>query len=409
MYTKIPFEELIHMARNHMEETGHSYTSVANHMRSWRSVYNYAISKGISCYSAELAERYMIEKYGLSIGEQSTNDKITPYMRNKIRALRALTDFMLHGYVPKEKHGEVINWPKEYKDVCLAYLDHYRALGYEEYAIRRQEVALCRFVNFLYSRDIEMSRLNAEHLYEYFKTITHYSKSSLVAIRSILVHCLDYFYENGYVQQKISAFVPRVHYYAKAKLNKVWSNDEITKILDSIDTANPVGKRDYAIIAIAAEYGLREGDIISLTINNFNWNNGVICLTQEKTGESLTLPLSERIGKAVIDYWMNGRPNTVTNEIFVTHTLPFKNLCKSSVYQIFNKYAPNSGYVPRKNERHGLHTLRHSLASRLLENEVPINVISNILGHVDSNETSTYLRIDIESLRACSLEVPGYE
>ena len=202
--------------------------------------------------------------------------------------------------------------------------------------------------------------------------------------------------------------MPRVHYYAKAKLNKVWSEDEVISILNSIDTANPVGKRDYAILAIAAEYGLREGDIIALTISNFDWNKGLINLVQEKTGEPLTLPLSERIGKAVIDYWMNGRPETVANEIFVSHTLPYKGLGRTSVYQLFNKYAPNSGYSPKENERHGIHTLRHSLASRLLEKGTPINIISNILGHVDSNDTSAYLRIDIESLRTCSLEVPDY-
>lgn len=409
MYAKIPFEELIRMARNHMEETGHSYTSVATHMKTWRSIYNYAISKGVTCYSAELAEQYMIEKYNLSIGEQFEDGSLTPYLRNKVRALRALTDFMLHGFVPKEKQGEIIDWPVEYKDACLSYLEHYKSLGYENYAIRRQEVALCRFVNFLHSRKIQINELNAEQLYDYFKTITHYSKSSLVAIRAVLVHSLDYFYENGFVSQQLSVFVPRVHYYAKAKLNKVWSEDEVISILTSIDTANPVGKRDYAIIAIAAEYGLRESDIIGLTISNFDWNKGLINLIQKKTGEPLILPLSERIGKAVIDYWMYGRPNTVADEIFVSHTLPYKRLGKSAVYQLFNKYAPNSGYRPKDNERHGIHTLRHSLASRLLEKGTPINIISNILGHVDSNETSTYLRIDVESLRTCSLEVPDYE
>ena len=371
MYAKIPFEKLIRMARNHMEETGHSYTSVATHMKTWRSIYNYAISKGVTCYSAELAEQYMIEKYNLSIGEQFEDGSLTPYLRNKVRALRALTDFMLHGFVPKEKQGEIIDWPVEYKDACLSYLEHYKSLGYENYAIRRQEVALCRFVNFLHSRKIQINELNAEQLYDYFKTITHYSKSSLVAIRAVLVHSLDYFYENGFVSQQLSVFVPRVHYYAKAKLNKVWSEDEV--------------------------------------ISNFDWNKGLINLIQKKTGEPLILPLSERIGKAVIDYWMYGRPNTVADEIFVSHTLPYKRLGKSAVYQLFNKYAPNSGYRPKDNERHGIHTLRHSLASRLLEKGTPINIISNILGHVDSNETSTYLRIDVESLRTCSLEVPDYE
>lgn len=409
MYRDVEFEKLIKMARNYMEENMHSYTSVAYHMKTWRSIYNFAISKGVTHYSAELAEQYMKEKYGLSIGEQPEGGEWTPYIRNKVRALRALTDFMLYGFVPKEKHGESIEWPEEYKTACLSYLEYYKSLGYEYCSIRRQALTLCRFVNFLHSREIDLSSLDAVHLYEYFKTITHFSKSSLVNVRHVLVKSFKYFYTNGYISKKLSDFVPRVRYYAKAKLNKIWSEEEISNILTSIDIANPVGKRDYAIIAIAAECGLRVGDIVALSIDDIDWNKGVISLVQEKTGEPLILPLSKRVGKAIIDYWMNGRPNTVANEIFVSHVLPYQKLNRACIYHIFNKYAPNSGYTPKDGERHGLHSLRHSLASRLLEKGTPINIISNVLGHVDSNDTSAYLRIDIEALRTCALEVPDYE
>ena len=47
--------------------------------------------------------------------------------------------------------------------------------------------------------------------------------------------------------------------------------------------------------------------------------------------------------------------------------------------------------------------LRHALAKRLLEQEVPIEDISRILGHVDRRTTSTCLRMDVDSLSACAL------
>ena len=53
----------------------------------------------------------------------------------------------------------------------------------------------------------------------------------------------------------------------------------------------------------------------------------------------------------------------------------------------------------------GSHALRHSLASRLLEHEIPLPVISEILGHVNTQTTMTYLRIDINELKKCALEV----
>ena len=51
------------------------------------------------------------------------------------------------------------------------------------------------------------------------------------------------------------------------------------------------------------------------------------------------------------------------------------------------------------------YTLRHSLASRLLEHEIPLPVISEILGHTTTETTMAYLRIDISELRKCALEV----
>ena len=410
MNSNVEFTILIRMARDHMEENNYSYTSVACYMRTWRSVYNFGISKGITHYSAELAEQYMLEKYHMSIGEHEINHKaLTPYMTQKIRALRALTDFMLHGYVPKLTRGEQVTWPAEYEQICVKYLEYHKSLGYADQSYRKRELDVYHFVGFLHTRDIPPESLEAIHIYDYFKTLCHYSKATLVNIRCSLIHCLRFFYENGITTADMSEYVPRVHYHAKAKIDKVWSNDEIEQMLNSIDRANPLGKRDYAIMSIAANLGLRTSDIVSLKVKDFNWKQGTINIIQQKTKEPLSLPISEQIGKAVIDYWMNGRPKTSAKELFVEHTLPYQKLTKSLLYHLFNKYYEHSGIKAPEARQHGLHSFRHSLASRLLEKNTPINVISNILGHVDSNSAKSYLQVDVEKLRQCSLEVPDYE
>ena len=61
-----------------------------------------------------------------------------------------------------------------------------------------------------------------------------------------------------------------------------------------------------------------------------------------------------------------------------------------------------------KSRKAGAHALRHSLASLLLENDVPLSVISGVLGHVDSDTTGEYLKIDMKNLRSCALDVPAY-
>jgi site-specific recombinase XerD len=53
--------------------------------------------------------------------------------------------------------------------------------------------------------------------------------------------------------------------------------------------------------------------------------------------------------------------------------------------------------------------MRHSLASRLLEHEVPLPVISESLGHGTTETTMVYLRIDIKALGKCALDVPAVD
>ena len=62
--------------------------------------------------------------------------------------------------------------------------------------------------------------------------------------------------------------------------------------------------------------------------------------------------------------------------------------------------------VSYSGRKHGLHSMRHSLASNLLKNNTPYPVITGILGHENISTTRLYLSIDIEQLRSVALEVP---
>ena len=62
--------------------------------------------------------------------------------------------------------------------------------------------------------------------------------------------------------------------------------------------------------------------------------------------------------------------------------------------------------ITMPDERHsGIHTFRHSFATNMLKKETSLQDISQILGHSDINVTETYLRVDIEQLRLCSLDL----
>ena len=139
---------------------------------------------------------------------------------------------------------------------------------------------------------------------------------------------------------------------------------------------------------------------------NIHWETNSIFLTQQKTKKKIELPLLEEIGNAVIDYLKYGRPASKLPYVFIHLNQPYDRLAEPTLHSIVSFYLRRAGISNITEKKHGPHALRHSLAGFLLEKKTPLPVISEVLGHANTESTKTYLRIDLDTLRQCALEVP---
>jgi len=186
-----------------------------------------------------------------------------------------------------------------------------------------------------------------------------------------------------------------------------YTEDEVRNILSCIDRKTPEGKKDYVFILLGVDLGLRVSDIINLKMSDIKWNVSTIELVQQKTGEFISLPLTDNLKWVLLDYLMNARPNTEHQNVFIRSLAPyFPYTSGGHYYNRLNKYF-KLAEIKTEGKHHGMHSLRHSLAARLLSDDVPITVISETLGHKYANVTRDYIRIDIEKLRLVALEVPS--
>ncbi|MBR0444318.1 MAG: tyrosine-type recombinase/integrase [Clostridia bacterium] len=88
------------------------------------------------------------------------------------------------------------------------------------------------------------------------------------------------------------------------------------------------------------------------------------------------------------------------------HVAPFLPFAEGDhLHQMVRKYM-SLAHLPSLKKRCGMHSLRHTAASRLLESGVSLDTISNILGHEDPDSTFVYLKTDVERLRQCCLAIP---
>ena len=113
------------------------------------------------------------------------------------------------------------------------------------------------------------------------------------------------------------------------------------------------------------------------------------------------MPLTNEIGWAIIDYIKNSRPKCENEYLFVKMKYPFD---KMTQFSQFNKYFDKVNVKIEENNKKGIHNLRHSLATNMLEEGIPLNIIASTLGDTLQTTSNTYLKVSNVLLKQCALE-----
>jgi integrase len=159
------------------------------------------------------------------------------------------------------------------------------------------------------------------------------------------------------------------------------------------------------MLLLASRLGFRSSDIAGLQFANLDWDNNTIRLTQYKTKREVELPLLADVGDAIINYLKYGRPVSHSQNVFLSACAPYRPINRLIINGAISRIIKSSK-VDIQNRKFGPHAMRHTLASQLLSNGISLPVISETLGHTNTQTTMNYLRIDINNLQRCALAVP---
>lgn len=293
-----------------------------------------------------------------------------------------------------------------YQLILKKFLDNLKFKELSDEYIYSNKKALKNFFKYLMINNVShISKITNDNIFNYILTLNRYSQSYKYDIVSKIRIFLKFMYLNNFTSRDFTLAIPKIKINHNNKIpHTIWSSDEINKILNSIDTTTKIGKRDYAIFMLLTHLGLRFSDVKNIKFEDIDWQMNILNINQNKTGKIVTLPLLDNVGIAIIDYIKNGRPNVNSKYIFLNRNDESFSP-QFSFYHIFKKYLTLANIDISNKKYIGTYSLRHSLATTLLQNRTPLSTISGILGHTDINNTAIYLKVDISSLKECCLKL----
>lgn len=398
------FLELRHQVEDALKTSGYSKGT----LKSTKCVFNHLqhyLEKGQNFeLTHELASQFLLEKNGTLDW-----DALTKSQKGSVRCVEYLTTWLESKELRKSKKRRR-KIPFEGK-LGQSFEDFLLRESHTKHpaTLKHHRMRLSHLYLYLYERNMVCMDITTEiiigflaHL-DNIKTIAE-RDNHIISIRAFMKFlCERKELQDCSYERWINLL--RLKRPVSKKIPSVYTQEEVERIIASIDRISTIGKRNYVMILLCARYGLRAIDVVGMRFCNIDWDTNEIRVRQQKTDKEITLPLSEEVGCALIDYIKNGRPSANTPYLFIKHSAPYGALSSGVMALNVSTYMRRAG-IDSTGKRTGSHILRHSLASNLLKANEQLPVISEILGHKSTESTKSYLKVDLDRLRQCALDVP---
>ena len=327
------------------------------------------------------------------------SDKGVPFTLK--RFVRLLAE---QGVVQLKSRCESRNPAAELVESYAGYLSRERGLcpstirNYTEYA---RSFLQSKFAN----NELAFAMLSCADVVRFvqIQAATLGSKRAKLMTTALRSFC-QYLRYQGYIDADLKAAVPTVPNWRMADIPRALPAHQVELVLSKCGRRTPTEQRDYAILLLLARLGLRGGEIVSLKLDDIDWEAGLINV-RGKGDQVSQLPIPPDVGEAIAFYLKNGRPTTSFRALFLRARAPITGLENQTAVGCLVKRALARAGInsPRK----GAHQFRHSLATRMLKQGATLEQIGELLRHQHPQTTEIYAKVDLDSLKRLAMPWPG--
>ena len=384
-----------HIIQNHGSESGtaQAYICIADDFQRYAE-------RTDSENSSEVVIR---EYYRMTVGVPAFEAPPSKSKERQGRAIRMILD-ILNGEEPKRRYtNHTVDCPVPYQLILKKYETFMRNDQKSDGTVRTRSGRMKVFFVFLANCECTVLESITPDIFLGFISSLNDRYSSQG--KASLLYTLRNFFSYDEFSRGLSfnplPLLMGIHSRKHERLPSFYTPEEVRRILNAVDRNTPWGKTIYLMMLLACVYGLRSSDIKNLALDDINWKSRMIEIIQYKTHREVSLPLTDEILFALLDYIKNARPKADYPNIFIRLKKPYVPYSMNDHFG--DKLLPffeNAG-VDTRGKHHGLHSLRHSLATNLFASGTPVNEIAVILGHTSVATTKTYILSDIENLVPC--------
>lgn len=234
-----------------------------------------------------------------------------------------------------------------------------------------------------------------------------YARDMAPRTASVMVTALRSFFRflrfEGIIEVDLAGAALTVSNRRLTEVPKSLEPDDVDTLLACSKCEGEIGLRDYAILLLLSRLGLRAGEVVSLTLDDLDWDSGQITV-HGKGLRTMQLPIPQDVGNALVSYLRHGRPICSDRHVFIRSRAPRIGFSTSmAICDVVRRSLTRAGLSPA---RKGAHLLRHSLAVRMLRSGASLAQIGDVLGHQSPSTTEIYAKVDFGSLHELAMPWP---
>ena len=304
MESEKSIDELILKARKFILDRGYraEYRYTCHWI--WKKFRQYAKETQQSVYSTELGMEFYCFWLGYpTIAATASKDEF------KFRVMMILDDIIYDRPLKRKYSHKPVHIPSCFQFEYDAYLKHITDKGQKKKSLETKMSRLLVFLRFLEKEGLALSALNFQAIEGFYRHIsTVYNRTAQANIKFTIRDFIKFGGEVGFVPNDSEKFIRTIYGNKHERLQSTYTTDELNMILRAIDRNTAYGKRDYALIILLIQLGMRSSDVCNLSLSSINMEDHTITFIQQKTGAAEMLPLTEAAELALADYIINVNP-----------------------------------------------------------------------------------------------------